>query len=399
MTSCRFARMCGLVWALALVALTERPHGQAASVPADVASHWPPPFSLIASLPHAGWPAAATHSEQMFAIALPRPSLPSIGGALGAVGKLASAGSPPKPDVGRLAAAAPNFDPPSFGGGGGGDFNPPSFGGNAGNSNSNGANGGLPLQLPAGMSSAELAAAAQAMSSLMLSNPQIIQTQMQAVMPIAQQAMVDTAHDATPFATGASGATGFSGGPGPGGFSAFPFAVGGAGGAGGPPPGAGGPPPGAGGPPGGGGGAPAAGGAPGGPGGPPGAASSTSSDVTASDLAAPGPEPSSCGAPDFECQVKRGSCLSTAVAANARLPVAGYDCSCATAGLLTCLSPEWSSLAPVQMLKACYKCYSDITLPYCMNCLLLKQCAKMDLGCQMSKVQHARRCDNSCWHS
>ena len=54
------------------------------------------------------------------------------------------------------------------------------------------------------------------------------------------------------------------------------------------------------------------------------------------------------------------------------------------------LSPFSVSLLPVvQMLKACFKCYSDITLPYCMNCLLLKQCAKMDLGCQMSKVSHS----------
>ena len=40
----------------------------------------------------------------------------------------------------------------------------------------------------------------------------------------------------------------------------------------------------------------------------------------------------------------------------------------------------------LQMTKACYKCYSDISRPYCISCLLLKQCAKMDMACQTQKV-------------
>ena len=38
------------------------------------------------------------------------------------------------------------------------------------------------------------------------------------------------------------------------------------------------------------------------------------------------------------------------------------------------------------MTKACYKCYSDVSRPYCMSCLLLKQCAQGDMPCQMQKV-------------
>jgi hypothetical protein len=38
------------------------------------------------------------------------------------------------------------------------------------------------------------------------------------------------------------------------------------------------------------------------------------------------------------------------------------------------------------MTKACYKCYSDVSRPYCMSCLLLKHCAQGDMPCQMRKV-------------
>jgi hypothetical protein len=79
---------------------------------------------------------------------------------------------------------------------------------------------------------------------------------------------------------------------------------------------------------------------PGGTGSPFGGGSSDDLNVSPQDLVAPSAEPQECAPPDFQCQ----------------------------------------------MLKACYGCYSDLTKPYCVSCLLLKHCQNGDMPCQSQKV-------------